>query len=58
MSNDSWIIIADDVPTGLLLAMARSLYGRVTAIVVGSRELAEAVAVSDVDALVWYNTDV
>ena len=57
MSNDSWIIIADDVPTGLLLAMARSLYGRVTAIVVGSRERAEAVAVSDVDALVWYNTD-
>ena len=28
-----------------------------TAIVVGSRERAEAVAVSDVDALVWYNTD-
>lgn len=31
MSNDSWIIIADDVPAGLLSAMARSLDGRVTA---------------------------
>lgn len=57
MSNDCWIIIADAVPTGLLSQIARGLDGWVTAIVVGTRELAEAVAVSDVDALVWYNTD-
>ncbi|NLI91441.1 MAG: electron transfer flavoprotein subunit alpha/FixB family protein [Peptococcaceae bacterium] len=57
MSNDSWIIIADDVPAGSLSAMARSLDGRVTAVVAGSRERAEAVAVSGVDALVWYAAD-
>lgn len=57
MSNDSWIIIADDVPASSLSAMARSLDGRVTAVVAGPRERAEAVAVSGVDALVWYATD-
>ncbi|HWQ76627.1 MAG TPA: electron transfer flavoprotein subunit alpha/FixB family protein [Syntrophomonas sp.] len=57
MSNDSWIIIADDVPIGSLPAMARSLDGQVTAVVVGSRERAETVAVAGVDALVWYTTD-
>lgn len=57
MSNDSWIIIADDVPAGSLSAMARGLDGRVTAIVAGPRERAEAVAVFGVDAVVWYATD-
>ena len=49
MNNDSWIIIADDVPAGSLSLMARGLGGRVTAIVVGSRERAEAAAVTGVE---------
>lgn len=54
MNNDSWIIIADDVPAGSLSLMARGLGGRVTAIVVGSRERAEAAAVTGVDEVIWY----
>lgn len=57
MSNDSWIIIADDMSAGSLTAMAKSLGGQVTAVVVGSRERAKAVAVAGVDDLVWYKTD-
>lgn len=54
MNNDSWIIIADDVPAGPLSLMARGLGGRVTAVVVGSRERAEAAAVTGVDEVIWY----
>ena len=57
MGNDSWIIIADDIPSGSLSAIAGSLGGRVTAVVAGSRERAEAVSVSGADALVWYASD-
>lgn len=54
MNHDSWIIVADDVPAGALSLMAQGLGGRVTAIVVGPRERAEAVASTGVDEVVWY----
>jgi len=57
MNNDSWIIIADDVPAGSLSLMAKGLGGRITAVVVGPRERAEAVSLTGVDEVIWYATD-
>lgn len=57
MSNDSWIIIADDVPFGSLATIAGGLDGRVTAVVAGSRQRAKAAAVLGVDNVLWYATD-
>ena len=57
MNNDSWIIIADNVPFASLPPMAKGMGGRITAIVVGSRERAEAVAALNVDEVICYTTD-
>ncbi len=54
MSNDSWIIVADNGPAGALAAKARGLDGRVVAMVAGPRERAEAAAAAGVDEVVWY----
>lgn len=56
MNNDSWIIIADDVPAAALSFMAKPVSGKVTAIVAGSRERAEAVAQAGIDEVLWYET--
>lgn len=56
MNNDSWIVLADDVPAGSLSRMAGGLGGRVTAVVVGPKERAESVSVAGVDEVLWYDT--
>ena len=53
MSVNAWIIVADDPAVGNLITVARSLGGQVSAVVAGPRPVAEAVAASDVDKVVW-----
>ena len=54
MSLDTWIVVAGDPAIGDLIDTARSLGGRVTAVVVGPREVAETVATGGVDKVVWF----
>ncbi len=57
MNNDSWIVIAEDVPAGSLSFIARGLGGQVTAVVAGPQERAEAVSAAGVDEVLWYDAE-
>lgn len=57
MNMDSWIIVTEDGPIAGMVAAARGLGGSVTAAVVGSRALADAVAVTGPDTVRWFATD-
>jgi electron transfer flavoprotein alpha subunit len=53
MSMNAWIIVGDQPTVGNLIAVARSLGGPVGAVVAGPRPVAETVAASGVDKVVW-----
>ncbi|MGO8885532.1 MAG: electron transfer flavoprotein subunit alpha/FixB family protein [Streptosporangiaceae bacterium] len=53
MSVNAWIIVGDQPAIGNLVTVARSLGGRVAAVVAGPRSVAEKVAASGVDKVVW-----
>jgi electron transfer flavoprotein alpha subunit len=53
MSVTAWIIVGDQPTVGNLITIARSLGGPVGAVVAGPRPVAEAVAASGVDRVVW-----
>jgi electron transfer flavoprotein alpha subunit len=55
MSVDAWIVVGDQPAIGNLIAVARSLGGPVGAVVAGPRSVAETVARSGVDTVVWCN---
>ena len=57
MSMDSWIIVTEDGPVAGMVAAARGLGGSITAAVVGSRALADAVAATGPDTVRWFATD-
>ena len=54
---DSWIIVTEDGPVAGMVAAARGLGGSVTAAVVGSRALADAVAATGPDTVRWFAID-
>lgn len=54
MTADSWIVVAGHPEIGNLIAAARSLGGKVSAVVAGPRSLAELVAAGGVDRVVWF----
>jgi electron transfer flavoprotein alpha subunit len=53
MSVNAWIIVGDQPTVGNLVTVARSLGGPVGAVVAGPRSVAEIVARSGVDKVVW-----
>ena len=53
MSVNAWIVVGDQPAIGNLITVARSLGGRVGAVVAGPRSVAETVAASGVDRVVW-----
>jgi electron transfer flavoprotein alpha subunit len=53
MSVSAWIVVGDQPTVGNLVAVARSLGGPVGAVVAGPRSVAETVARSGVDKVVW-----
>jgi electron transfer flavoprotein alpha subunit len=53
MSVNAWIVVADQREVGNLISVARSLGGPVGAVVAGPRSVAETVASSGVDKVVW-----
>jgi electron transfer flavoprotein alpha subunit len=53
MSVDAWIVVGDQPAIGNLITVARSLGGPVGAVVAGPRSVAETVARSGVDEVVW-----
>jgi electron transfer flavoprotein alpha subunit len=53
MSVNAWIIVGDQPTVGSLVTVARSLGGPVGAVVAGPRSVAETVAASGVDKVVW-----
>jgi electron transfer flavoprotein alpha subunit len=53
MSVDAWIVVGDQPAIGNLITVARSLGGPVGAAVAGPRSVAETVARSGVDKVVW-----
>jgi len=53
MSVNAWIVVADQPTVGSLITVARSLGGPVGAVVAGPRSVAETVAASGVDKVVW-----
>ena len=53
MSVNAWIVVADQPTVGNLVTVARSLGGPVAAVVAGPRSVAETVANSGVDKVVW-----
>ena len=53
MSVNAWIVVADQPAVGNLITVARSLGGPVGAVVAGPRPVAETVASSGVDKVVW-----
>ena len=53
MSVNAWIVVGDQPAIGNLIAVARSLGGPVGAVVAGPRSVAETVAASGVDKVVW-----
>lgn len=54
MSVNTWIVVAGDPAIGNLIETARSLGGQVAVAVVGPRAVAETVAASGVDKVVWF----
>ncbi len=53
MSVNAWVIVGDQPGIGNLITIARSLGGQVAAVVAGPRSVAETVAASGVDKVVW-----
>ena len=53
MSVNAWIVVGEQPAIGNLITVARSLGGQVAAVVAGSRPVAETVAASGVDKVVW-----
>ena len=53
MSVNAWIIVGDQPAIGNLITVARALGGQVAAVVAGPRSVAETVAASGVDKVVW-----
>ena len=53
MSVSAWIVVGEQPAIGNLITVARSLGGQVGAVVAGSRSVAETVAASGVDKVVW-----
>ena len=53
MSVNACIVVGDQPTIGNLITVARSLGGQVTAVVAGPRSVAETVAASGVDKVVW-----
>jgi len=53
VSVNAWIVVGDQPTVGTLIAVARSLGGPVAAVVAGPRSVAETVAASGVDKVVW-----
>jgi electron transfer flavoprotein alpha subunit len=53
MSVSAWIVVGDQPTVGNLVTVARSLGGPVAAVVAGPRAVAETVAASGVDQVVW-----
>ncbi len=53
MSVNAWIVVGDQPTIGNLVTVARSLGGPVGAVVAGPRSVAEIVARSGVDKVVW-----
>ncbi|MBV9205991.1 MAG: electron transfer flavoprotein subunit alpha/FixB family protein [Actinobacteria bacterium] len=53
MSVNAWIVVGDQPTIGNLITVARSLGGPVGAVVAGPRPVAETVARSGVDKVVW-----
>jgi len=53
MSVNAWIVVGDQPGVGNLVDVARSLGGPVGAVVAGPRSVAEAVARSGVDQVIW-----
>jgi electron transfer flavoprotein alpha subunit len=53
MSVNAWIVVADQPTVGSLITVARSLGGPVGAVIAGPRSVAETVAASGVDKVVW-----
>jgi electron transfer flavoprotein alpha subunit len=53
MSVSAWIVVGDQPTIGNLVTVARSLGGPVAAVVAGPRPVAETVARSGVDKVVW-----
>ena len=56
MSMSAWIVVGDQPAIGNLVTVARSLGGPVGAVVAGPRPVAETVARSGVDKVVWCAT--
>ncbi len=56
MSVNAWIVVGDQPAIGNLVTVARSLGGPVGAVVAGPRSVAETVAASGVDKVVWCGT--
>ncbi len=56
MSVNAWIVVGDQPAIGTLIRVARSLGGPVGAVVAGPRSVAETVAASGVDKVVWCGT--
>ena len=55
MSVNAWIVVGDHPTIGNLITVARSLGGPVGAVVAGPRPVAETVAATGVDKVVWCN---
>jgi electron transfer flavoprotein alpha subunit len=53
VSVNAWIVVGDQPAIGNLITVARSLGGSVGAVVAGPRSVAETVAASGVDRVVW-----
>jgi electron transfer flavoprotein alpha subunit len=53
VSVNAWILVGDQPAIGNLITVARSLGGQVAAVVAGPRSVAETVAASGVDKVVW-----
>jgi electron transfer flavoprotein alpha subunit len=56
VSVNAWIVVGDQPTVGNLITVARSLGGPVGAVVAGPRSVAETVAASGVDKVVWCGT--
>ena len=53
MSLNAWIVVGNQPTIGNLVTVARGLGGQVAAVVAGPRSVAETVAASGVDKVVW-----
>ena len=53
MSVNAWIVVGNQPTIGNLVTVARGLGGQVAAVVAGPRSVAETVAASGVDKVVW-----